>query len=117
MSCFLTYFWKTKTKIFILVTGNTTNNMKVAVPWQLLAEQQKKFIADEYLPEGVHIREPSKMHNSEIQILCQTLQERQTLGKHVLRFQYVLPQHQKRKSSQQKVEHHKHPDDSNKEDS
>jgi len=32
VSCSKTYFWKMKMKIFILVTENTTNNMKVAVP-------------------------------------------------------------------------------------
>jgi hypothetical protein len=86
--------------------GNATKNQKVAVPWQLIADNPKKLISNEYLPEGVHIREPSKMPYVDVRRLCDFLHCRQTLGQKLFRFQHVLPHHLRGRSSRHLVNHH-----------
>ena len=86
--------------------GNTTKNQKVAVPWQLIADNPQKFISNEYLLDGVHIREPSKMHYVDVRRLCDFLNSRQTLGQKIFRFQHVLPHHLRLRSSRHLVNHH-----------
>jgi len=86
--------------------GNTTKNQKVAVPWLLIADQPHKFISKEYLPDGLQIREPSKMHYVDVRHLCDFLCHRQTLGQKIFRFQHVLPHHLRGRSSRHLVNHH-----------
>jgi len=95
---------------YVQHVGNTTKNKKVAVPWQLIADAPHKFIPHEYLPEGMQIREPSKMHYVDVRRLCDFLHHRQTLGQKILRFQYVLPQHQRGKPSRHLVNYHQQPE-------
>jgi hypothetical protein len=75
-----------------------------------MCDTPRKFIDDEYLPNDIQLREPSKMHFSDVRKLCDFLHHRQTLGKTILRFQYVLPQHQRGQLSKRLVVNH-HPSD------
>ena len=70
-----------------------------------MADQPHKFIAKEYLPDGLQIREPSKMHYVDVRHLCDFLCHRQMLGQKIFWFQHVLPQHLRGKASRQLVSH------------
>jgi hypothetical protein len=74
-------------------SGNTANNKRVSVPWGQISKNQAKFIDPTYLPDGLILQEPSKMHLKEISKLCQFFLARQSLGQPVLRFKAILPQH------------------------
>jgi hypothetical protein len=82
-----------------LIIGKHARNVKVAVPWRLLANNPGQFIDPEYLPKGVHLGEPSKMTDGEVRTLCGFLHRRQSLGKKVLRFRYIVPQHVRGRST------------------
>jgi hypothetical protein len=80
------------------VLGNASGNKNAAVPWQQIYDNQHHFIDPQFLPIGVHLREPSKMHFQDIKMLCDFFLNKQSLGLPVFRFQRVLPQHQIRSS-------------------
>jgi len=61
----------------------------------MIAENPGKFFDSQYLPENVHLREPTRMQGGDIWKLCDHLLQRQTLGKPVFRFLHVLPHHRR----------------------
>ena len=70
-----------------------TKNAKIAVPWALIDKDQSKYIKGKYIPKGVHLREPSKMHADEIHTLCNAWVRRQHYGDKVFRFRRVVSSH------------------------
>jgi|ERR1700731_3733410 hypothetical protein len=78
--------------------GKKSNNKKAAVPWLQISDNPIAFIQAQYIPKGVHIREPSKMQSADVRRLCAFLHHRQTLGQRVLEFKNVLPTHRRGKA-------------------
>jgi Mn-containing catalase len=78
-----------------------------------LENQPALFIASKYIPEGVKIRDPSKMHSAELKTMLSFLLNRQLQNRQVFRFRKslknartsVTPVNNKRKVSEKENSH------------
>jgi hypothetical protein len=74
----------------LIVIGKTACNSKVRVPWDEISKDQSKYLSSEYIPDGIKIREPSRMRREDIQKLLNAFLQRQQLGRKLLRFETVV---------------------------
>jgi len=61
-------------------TGMCCGKPKATVPWAAIRDDRSEFIADEYLPHDIKIKDPSKLQSSEADDLLDYWHERQENG-------------------------------------
>ena len=67
--------------------GLTCGKAKASVPWTSIAEDPQDYIKDKYLPDGVGLKEPSKLSGTQVtQILEFWRGRQQTNPKDVFMF-------------------------------
>lgn len=74
----------------MIIIGKTTCNSKVRVPWDEISNDQSKYLSSEYVPDGVKIREPSRMHRDDIEKLLGAFLRRQQRNQKLLRYETVV---------------------------
>jgi hypothetical protein len=70
--------------------GIFTGNPKSQVPWGRLLEDTGSFVLDEYLPEGMSLRDPSKFVAQDLRSLLDHWDNRKNEGKTVFTFSHYL---------------------------
>jgi hypothetical protein len=66
---------KTDLRNHLCIIGKTTQNSKVRVPWDEIANDQSKYLSSKYISEGVKIRDPSRMHQGDVEKLLTRFSE------------------------------------------
>ena len=61
----------------MICPGEASGNRKARVPWASLSEQQDNFLDTEFLPDGLELKEPSKIHRNDITRIITHCKERQ----------------------------------------
>jgi hypothetical protein len=78
-----------------LPSGRTTHNRHVAVPWAQIMKNPNEYFHDGDTPDGIIVKDPSKMRVDELQVVRRFWKSRQDAGKPAFRFKTVLPKHQR----------------------
>ena len=75
--------------MLINITARASANPSATLPWRLMEEQGiLRFVDQEYLPEGVIIRDPSRMREEDLHKIFDHWAERHGAGEEVFRFSH-----------------------------
>jgi hypothetical protein len=80
---------------FTKSSGRATHNKHVVVPWAEFAKNPDKYFDQDDTPEGITIKDPSKLRFEELQAIHTMWLNRQEQGKPAFQFQNVLPKHRR----------------------
>jgi hypothetical protein len=75
----------------LFIIGKTAHNPRAKVPWEEINSHPDKFLYTKYVPELVHIKEPSRMPSQQVSDLCSFFLKRQLRGQKIFRFKAIDP--------------------------
>jgi hypothetical protein len=80
---------------FTISSGRATHNKYVVVPWAEFAKNSDQYFDQDATPEGITIKDPSKLRFEELQAIHILWLNRQEQGKPAFQFKNVFPKHQR----------------------